>query len=242
MKVQELLEKFGFEKSTGELIFFMDSDDYLKDNNVLEKINEIYLENNFDILFFDFISIRKRKIKQKNVFVNKRYNPGTHDVKELEETIVEGALWGKIMKRSYLKSEYFYHSNNFEDYYTTYCYLENCSNFYYTDEVFYVADKNNKASLTNNMTVSKMSEAIDIILKIYKMTKLKKSVSLLALHYYIFGFKILSNIKIEDKSNIKQKLESLKSIFPQHIVREIRQKFNVKYLVYYAYLETRRKK
>ncbi len=237
-----IARKFGFEKSTGELLFFIDSDDYLKDNNVLERIDKLYSENNFDVLFFDFISIRGDKTNQKNVFLNKKYTHGKHEISELEETIIEGALWGKIIKRNYLKSEYFYNSNNFEDYYTTYYFLENCSSFYYTDEVFYVADKNNVTSLTKEMNVSKISDAIDVIFKIYENTTLKKSISLLALHYYIYGYRIISKINDDNKSKIIQKLESLRTIIPKHTVKEIIKKFNIKYLIYYVYLKIRRKK
>lgn len=237
-----IARKFGFEKATGELLFFIDSDDYLKESNVLERIDKLYSENNFDVLFFDFISIRGNKISQKNLFLNKKYTCGKHEINELEETIIEGALWGKIIKRNYLKSEDFYNSNNFEDYYTTYRFLENCSNFYYTDDVFYVADKNNVTSLTKKMNVSKISDAIDVIFKIYEKSTLKKSISLLALHYYIYGYWILSKVNDGDKSKIVQKLESLRSIIPKHTVIEIIKKFNIKYLIYYIYIKARRKK
>ena len=234
--------KFGFEKSTGELLFFIDSDDYLKDNNVLERIDKLYSEKNFDVLFFDFLSIKGNKISKKNLLFNKKYACGKHEISELDETIVKGALWGKIIKRKYLKSEDFYNSNNFEDYYTTYCFLENCSNFYYTDEAFYVTDRNNVTSLTKEMNVSKISDAIDIIFKIYEKSTLKKSISLLALHYYIYGYWILSKVNDGDKSKIVQKLESLRSIIPKHTVIEIIKKFNIKYLIYYIYIKARRRK
>ena len=148
----------------------------------------------------------------------------------------------KIIKRTCLKSEYFYSSNNFEDYYTTYCYLQNCSNFYYTDEIFYIADKNNETSLTKKMTISKMADAIDVIFKTYEKTTLKKSIQLLALHYYIYGYKILSKINSEDKSEIIQKLESLRNILPIHTVRVIIEKFNIKYLLYYIYIRSKPRK
>ena len=153
---------------------------------ILQKYEEIYENNKFDVLFFDFISIRKDKPKVKNLFINKKVDNGYHKIDELDNTITEGALWGKIMKRSLIKEEYFIDSDNFEDYYTSYLYLENCSSFYYTNEIFYVADKSNKKSLTSSMSTEKIEKAIDIIFRIYNITKLKNSIRLLALHYYIY--------------------------------------------------------
>lgn len=178
--------KIGFKNANNELVFFIDSDDYLQNDKVLDRINEIYENNKFDVLFFDFISIRKDKPKVKNLFINKKVDNGYHKIDELDNTITEGALWGKIMKRSLIKEEYFIDSDNFEDYYTSYLYLENCSSFYYTNEIFYVADKSNKKSLTSSMSTEKIEKAIDIIFRIYNITKLKNSIRLLALHYYIY--------------------------------------------------------
>jgi len=45
----------GFEEAEGDLLFFIDSDDYIPNNKAFEKIIEIYNNNQFDILFFDFI-------------------------------------------------------------------------------------------------------------------------------------------------------------------------------------------
>ena len=39
-------------KKHGDFLFFVDSDDYLYNNRVLEEIDKIYKEQHFDILFF----------------------------------------------------------------------------------------------------------------------------------------------------------------------------------------------
>ena len=49
-----LARKNGFIKSTGKLIFFIDSDDYLPNTDVLKKINELYERYYFEILFFNY--------------------------------------------------------------------------------------------------------------------------------------------------------------------------------------------
>ena len=48
--------RIGFNNATGKLLFFIDSDDYLPNCDVLEKIANLYEEKGFDILIFDYIS------------------------------------------------------------------------------------------------------------------------------------------------------------------------------------------
>ncbi|MDC1128345.1 glycosyltransferase family 2 protein [Candidatus Pelagibacter sp.] len=65
--------KKSIEISTGDIIFFLDSDDYFKENKI-EKIINFFLENNEKKIVFDFPTIFKKNkkinIKKKNKFFN----------------------------------------------------------------------------------------------------------------------------------------------------------------------------
>ena len=65
--------KKSIEISTGDIIFFLDSDDYFKENKI-EKIINFFLENNEKKIVFDFPTILKRNkkinIQKKNNFFN----------------------------------------------------------------------------------------------------------------------------------------------------------------------------
>lgn len=66
-----LARKFGFSNSTGDLLYFVDSDDWLPNNEVLEKIATIFKNKNIDILMFDRdIYCNRKKIQRINPFLN----------------------------------------------------------------------------------------------------------------------------------------------------------------------------
>lgn len=185
-----LTRKFGYNKATGDLMFFLDSDDVLYDENVLSKIVHIYIENKFDILFFNFISINNGKNIISNALRNKISKEGAYNIKKLENLEMGGALWEKIFLTSKMKEEFFYDSNNYEDYYTTYMYLNDCKNFYYTTEIMYISNRDNPKSLSKTTNFAKKMNTIDIIEKIYEKSKLINSVKILAFNEYVNNYKL----------------------------------------------------
>lgn len=66
-----IARKIGFENATGDLVFFCDSDDYIPENNIFEKINEKFIKNNIDILMFDVLDITDKENKVVNCFSKK---------------------------------------------------------------------------------------------------------------------------------------------------------------------------
>ena len=211
-----LTRKFGYQKSTGDLLFFVDSDDKLANKNVLQKINDIFIENkNIDLLLFEAKRNPDNNTITK-VISKKEFKKGCYNVKELDECIVEGCLWMKILRRDLFSNDFFYNSNNYEDFYTTYKYLNNCNNFYYLDEVCYIVNRlEENNSLTKNLNLNKFIKSIDIILEISNFSKLENSVKILGLNYYMFSVKMLfqCNEKFRTKILLIKKLKELKKIF-----------------------------
>lgn len=78
-----LTRKYGYEQAQGELLFFIDSDDFLYDNDVLDKIVKLYEENKFEILFFDIIKLVGGEKQRTNAFRNKQLKTGEYNVDEL---------------------------------------------------------------------------------------------------------------------------------------------------------------
>lgn len=235
-----LARKFGYEKSSGELLFFIDSDDFLYDEYVLENINNIYINNKFDILFFDYLLKKGNKIIRENAFYNQSYKVGIHNCELLEETMILGALWRKIFVKDKMKEEYFYDSNNFEDFYTTYMYLNNCKNFYYTDSIFYVSDKSNLDSLTKTMNLTKIEKTIKIITEIYEKTILNKSAQLVILNYYVQASKMIIKMteSKERKKIVFRQLIDLRKMLSkdQLYIRLYIRKFSLRNLLDYIYV------
>lgn len=66
-----LTRKFGFEKSSGDLFFFVDSDDWITTSDVLREINDLFEKNEkIDVLFFD----REDIIGDQNLYALDREN------------------------------------------------------------------------------------------------------------------------------------------------------------------------
>ena len=127
--------KYGFEKSSGELLFFVDSDDWITTSDVLREINDLFEKNeNVDVLFFDREDIIGNT---KDIICGfQEVSEGVHNIDEINEVIRPG-LGAKIFRRSILKTEMFFESNIFEDLYTTYEYLKQCNYFYYVPKCYY---------------------------------------------------------------------------------------------------------
>lgn len=208
--------KIGFQNITGDLVFFCDSDDYLPNNNILNKINSKFVEKNCDILMFDVRNVTENGIKTVNCF-SKDINPGKHSVEEINDCFLFGPLFLKIMRKEKLDENCFVESNNFEDTYTTYKYLNNCSNFYYDNEEYYVFDETaNTKSLTKIKDVNKFINTIDLVIKIYNESKLKNSCCISAFNYYIYLISLIEYHKEWDSIKVqflKNKMEKLENIF-----------------------------
>lgn len=165
--------RFGFKKSTGDLLFFLDSDDWITRNDSLERINDIFVKNKIDILFFFRETICNDEQKEiLSPIINFQKNNIVLPISELKTYSIRGGLGTKIFKKSLMKEEFFISTSNFEDFYTTYKYLDSSVNFYVTDEIFYSINVNDdNISLTKKMNFKIFSQCFDILLKLYDELK-----------------------------------------------------------------------
>ena len=154
-----IARKNGFLKATGDLIFFIDSDDYLIDNFAFSKIIDVYNKYNTDIVFFNI-----KLVSSNHEFISKPYI-----VEMLEDLHINANLYSKILRRTLLNEKMFIDSNSFEDFYTSYLYLDKCKSYYYLDEVFYCVyhgeDNDNHLSLVQNY--EKKKKRLNIVNKTY---------------------------------------------------------------------------
>lgn len=230
-----LTRKEGFLKATGDLIFFVDSDDELYDNKVLEKINNIFKDKSIDLLMFEAKQIPDDMKKHKVIYKGD-LKRGKHYVQELDDCIVEGSLCLKVFKKEKFDEKFFINSYNYEDVYTTYMYLNNCKMFYYLDEPLYIINRHEENnSLTKNIDINKIIKSIDIIIKISEGTILKRSVELMALNYYLGNIKkiFIRNESVESKKNLYRKLKELRKSFDKNAIQLCKQKFKKKTVYLY---------
>lgn len=237
--------KVGFNHATGDLIFFCDSDDYLPNNQIFEKINNKFIDNNIDILMFDVIDITTDGEKIVNCF-SKNFDYGLHKVEEINDCFLYGPLFLKIFKREKLSENCFVEFNNFEDTYTTYKYLNNCSNFYYEKDIYYVFDETaNHKSLTKIKNINKFIDTIDLIELIYNESKLKDSCCISTFNYFLYLISLIENNSEWDYKKVeelKTKMKKLETIFLSNfdIIKKIQSDKNIK--KYFNYRQSNNKK
>lgn len=209
-----IARKNGFKKAYGDLLFFIDSDDYLPNNHVLNDISDIYKNNKFDILFFNYYRKEKKEIVT-NILHNKRIKEGMFKVDLLKDNFIGGALWGKIFRKDLMQEDFFCDSNNFEDYYTTYKYLEKCENCFYTSKIFYYANRDNNDSISKQKNINKMLKTVEIAKNIHDFSKLEKATEKLLLDTYIMaGMYMIKNNEKEYLTIIRKCANiNLKNIF-----------------------------
>lgn len=237
--------KIGYENITGDLIFFCDSDDYLYNSLVLEKINNKFKNNEIDILMFDVLDINKKSREVVNCFSNK-VEPGIHSVYEINNYFLFGPLFLKVFRKEKFSKDCFAEFNNFEDTYTTYKYLNNCSNFYYENDIYYIFDETaNSQSLTKIKYVDKFIKTVDLIKMIYKESKLKESCCISTFNYYLYLINLINENKWDKEKvkNLKEKMKELEFIFSNNFgfIVDTFSKEKIKKYINYKYNENRKK-
>lgn len=233
-----IARKIGFENATGDLVFFCDSDDYIPENNIFEKINDKFIKNNIDILMFDVLDIADKENKVVNCF-SKKIEKGIHRIEEIDNCFLFGPLFLKVFRKEKLDKNCFIEYDNFEDTYTTYKYLNNCSNFYYEKDIYYAFDETaNLQSLTKIKNIDKFIKTIDLIKLIYKESKLKKSCCISTFNYYLYLISLVQKNKNWDKKKVeelKQKMIELEKIFLKNfeIIQKTQSQENIKKYIQY---------
>lgn len=210
-----MTRKFGFEKATGDLLFFVDSDDWITNSTVLEEIHNTFIKNStVDVLFFDREDIIGNTKEVIRGF--EEIEEGFHNINEIREVIRPG-LGAKILKRNILTSDMFIESKVFEDLFTTYLYLEKCNTFYYSSKSYYTIYHDvNSNSLSSNETAESFNKSLEMILMIYEKINnraLKYSLELrMATLFTSYWKSIIKKEKGYDSETIRKNIRRIVSV------------------------------
>ncbi len=160
-----IARKKGYLKAKGELIYFMDSDDYLIDNSAFSKIIDVYNKYNPDVVLFDINRIIKKQESLSRPYNGNDLNIGYNDISTIDNLYVTANLYSKILKKSILNESMFINSNTFEDFYTSYLYLDKCKNYYYLNEKLYCLyhGQDNETHLSVVENIEKKKKRFNII-------------------------------------------------------------------------------
>lgn len=131
----------GILKAKGEYIFCIDSDDWLYDNNVFEKIDKKL--NGEDILFTSYLCHKE----QYDLALNIHY-------KDLKDAIMSStcAIWIKVVKRELMLKALFPEGTLFEDRVQHFNLLSQARTFTNLDDIAVVWNRTNTNTISQNMT------------------------------------------------------------------------------------------
>lgn len=151
----------GLKEATGDYIIFLDSDDYLASNDVLEHLaNQI---NNEDVIFLDFT---KKRSTGEFVYM-------TEEDASLDDKIGNTELLGcptKCFKRELLKDIFFPECKRYEDIgftLETLCKAKSYTNF---KESFFIYRIVPNSNVTSPISEDTMLDMLEEYLKIYRLS------------------------------------------------------------------------
>lgn len=230
--------KLGFQKSSGDIVLFYDSDDSLYDENVFETMIEIFKNQNPDIIFYDLIVLSSKEKYISKVIENFDIQDKLFDINLLEDHLFKTNLCNKIFKRKLLSDDMFYNGNNFEDAYTLLNYLQNCKKCYYSSKYFYVNNEIlNPNSLTKTISPYKVLQVFDVLKKLNVSTRFRLLKEYKIFDLYCYQFKNLyknRNIWTKaDQIKVKKELKEVRKLFKGKAAKLSFKYFSLKRYVLY---------
>ena len=155
----------GLRVSSGELVLFVDSDDWISINMVENMVNEM-IQNDVDLVVCDFIRVFPDGFMEKN---NKQdFPPKVVSVDEflklvLEDKVVTNHAWRRLYKKKYIPEEVFPKNRNFEDIFSTPKFVKNISKVLIVNDAYYYYRFNDN-SIVNNLNYKNVKDHFDALL------------------------------------------------------------------------------
>ena len=118
------VRNIGFDNSTGEYIWHIDGDDYIKDNSI--EIIRNYIDK-YDIIYFNYNRI------ENNIILKEKYEKNYDSLGDKYILGIPG-VWNKIFKREILKDERFPNNCSYNDFYIIPALI------YKTDNIIFISD------------------------------------------------------------------------------------------------------
>ena len=157
----------GILKAKGDYIFCIDSDDWLNNNTVFEKIDKKL--NGEDILFTSYICHKE----QYDLAVNLHY-------KCLKDAIMSStcAIWTKVVKRELMLKALFPEGTLFEDRVEHFNLLSQARTFSNLDDIAIVWNRTNTNTISENMTKEWITYRFNYCGDLYRLIRDIKDVDL----------------------------------------------------------------
>ncbi len=204
----------GLNNAKGDLICFVDSDDYISTNYVETLVNEYVTSGKAEMIITDYTEyspgfpegLQVAHLKQEGFYTQMTFAP--HLLKG-----TTGVLWGKLFINKIISENKlrFNEAVSFqEDLVFIFNYIQHCQKIKYKNEYTYHYNRMNEGSLTNFIQEQHLTDFTivqDLLLKLATNSKLKKDIENRAMLFYQqYLYSIAMNLNVID---FRQALTSL---------------------------------
>lgn len=234
----------GFEKSNGEYILFVDSDDWIDPETCKVAIN-VLLTNNADVVMWPYIREYGDLSLKKKIFNNNIVFEG-EKIETLRKALIgyveKGLLkpdnmdalstvWGKLYRKSIIKEVKFYdikEIGSYEDGLYNIEVFENVKKLVYINCFFSHYRKNNSASLTSNYNSNlfkQRNKIYDLILQYIREKGLDSSYEIALNNRVVYEILYLGLNEMNRKANCISHILELKKIMNSNRYEKARKNF-----------------
>lgn len=200
----------GIDRSIGDYLIFLDSDDYWAKKDVLEKINERLLISNADVLSFNYVKF-SGTVFETPYFENKEDMPldvqNNETLKyQIDNDLWIACAWNKVIKRSLFSEQKLHFEKGITSEDIEWCvrlaiYAEK---FDYINEVI-VCYRQRMLSISKNVTVEKVETLINNIEKCFALLNNEKKMDILKPYIsYQYGTALYLISSLREKNDCKR--------------------------------------
>lgn len=216
-----IARNFGIQKSKGDFITFVDSDDYI-DKYMLEKMIKKATEDNFDMIMCNLLYI----YPQKSVVGRSNINSDLLNKEQIKENIINilPAMCGKLIKRSLYSDISFKPNIWFEDVESYFRMYPNLTKIGFIDEsLYFYPQRKDSITWTYNEKLYDIINIWDGIIEYYKKNNFyeqyKKELEFSTIRYSFATFiKRLAKTKDKKmfKNGVNYAIQTVNILFPNY--------------------------
>ena len=195
----------GLSKAIGRYIMFIDSDDFLPNENIVE-----LLLKQANLQSADIVAGNIKKYIEKfdiSIYNTKHKQTTTNNLLKMCK-LTEGAPWGKIYKKDLWKNVCFPEGVEFEDCVVFLNIYPNVKKFVYIDKIVYCFRSNNNSLYKRSQQDFKCIDSFWSIYASYKMLRNKKDINIDHIQLYIWHLSAIMSARIKNvkDTNIKKSI------------------------------------
>lgn len=217
---------YGLDRMSGQFVSFIDSDDIIHKDFLLEAINafekydadivahEIIQFNNYEEINTP-ISNQEIEVLHNSTSILKRYFYPNNN------KMIDHGVCSKLYKAELFENLRFENGKLHEDLFITYKLLEKCNTFVFTNKVYYFYYKGNENSICKNYDINNLNHQIEAIedMRVYfkDNQSFKQELSYFVINQYLHWYK--KSFELENSELVREKRDFMKKELIHNILK-----------------------